>query len=607
MKLSLIEKDEQQEDIIKCPNKYVLVVSPPGTGKTVTGIRYAKHIIEKGEVNSYQKILFLTFSKNARGQLELQANELLTSKEKQFIEITNYHSFFKEKVWTYRSYLGLPLEVDIISEEERNNFLYSLISKYNIPTHLERGRKLEKLVMHLSDSLENNIPTFLHSRVPEIWKEYIPAVANEIRSENKNGHIYFDDLGYYFYRIISESSLLLKVYCTKYPVIIADEFQDTSELQWYIVRELARKGKLLVFADELQQIHEWRGASNKRIEQVRNEFHPEEKTLETLHRFKNNTELKYVFERLREVLFSQLTEKINCKKNEKFHFIKYSIERGRKAENKILVLELLKSLLPNGYRKSVGILLTENKDVQDLYRYLNKKGFFCKMISEGTRQHNLARRILSYIQKTKTQYDYLKLVLFLLKEISCDDRFDQSDWQKFQTQLKGKKIEIRRLRAEAKTKFIDFFNEKFSNLHFTHNTFVKNIVMTENSLRQVLRFDEEIFAPLRKIAKILEKNDPDNTYSIKQIIETWQGELIRIQFARSVKTYRGLYVMTVHQAKGKEFDHVIIPYFDNRSFGTEPEEKRKFYVAVTRTKESVTILIPDNDENKSRLSDYFEF
>lgn len=606
-KLFLIEKDEQQEDIIKCPNKYILVVSPPGTGKTVTGIRYAKHIIEREEINSYQKILFLTFSRNARGQLELQANELLTSKEKRFVEITNYHRFFKEKVWAYRSYLGLPLELGIISEEERNKFLDGLISKYNIPTHLGRGKKLEKLIMHLSDSLENNIPAFLHSRVPEIWKQYIPIVANEIRSENNKGHIYFDDLGYYFYRMISESPLLLKVFCTKYPVVIADEFQDSSELQWYIVKELAKKGKLLVFADELQQIHEWRGASNKRIDQVKDDFHPEEMTLETLHRFKDNPELKYIFERLRKVLFGQLREKINCKKNKEFRFVKYSIARGRKAVNKSLILGLLKKLLPGGCRKSVGILLTENTDVQDLHRYLNKKGFFCKMISEGTRQHNLARRILNSIQKTKTQHDYLKLVLFLLEEICCDDRFKKRNWEKFQAQLKGKKIEIARLRAKEKIEFIDFFNEKFSNLDFNHNTFLKNIVMTENSLRRVLRFNEEIFAPLRKIARILEKIDPDNTYSIKQVIETWQGELIRIQFARSVKTYRGLYVMTVHQAKGKEFDHVIIPYFDNRSFGTEAEEKRKFYVAVTRSKQSVNILIPNNDKAKSKLSDYFEF
>ena len=92
--MSIIYPDPDQECIINCRDKVILVEAPPGSGKTVTGVLYAQSIIEKGldkgeRLKPHQRALFLTFSKNARAELQIEADRILSKETQKRIEITN--------------------------------------------------------------------------------------------------------------------------------------------------------------------------------------------------------------------------------------------------------------------------------------------------------------------------------------------------------------------------------------------------------------------------------------------------------------------------------------------------------------------------------------
>ena len=166
--MSIISHDPDQEDIINCGDKAILVEAPPGSGKTVTGVLYAQSIIEKGfgkdkkeQLKSHQEVLFLTFSKNARAELQIEADGILLKEAHKRIEITNFHSFFRQKVWAFRTYLGLPLNLEIISPEERYNALESFINKdSSIPDLHKAENQRNHELDQLSNILEYNNSAF---------------------------------------------------------------------------------------------------------------------------------------------------------------------------------------------------------------------------------------------------------------------------------------------------------------------------------------------------------------------------------------------------------------------------------------------------------------
>lgn len=111
--------DQAQEDVLADESECLLVEAPPGSGKTHTAVRLVGRDIDAGRIGSTQRALVLTFSRSARSQLDSYAAELLTPSQRARSEITNYHAWFWQKVTQYRTSLGLPLQIELATEAER--------------------------------------------------------------------------------------------------------------------------------------------------------------------------------------------------------------------------------------------------------------------------------------------------------------------------------------------------------------------------------------------------------------------------------------------------------------------------------------------------------
>ena len=607
--------DPDQENVINCRDKTVLVEAPPGSGKTVTGVLYAQSIIEKGldkEAHSkpHQKLLFLTFSKNARAELQIEADRILSKETQERIEITNFHSFFRQKVWAFRTYLGIPLNLEIISPEERYNTLESFISKDNSIPNLYVGKnQRDQELDQLSNILEYDNPAFPSPhypiKFPDKWKAYAHPIREFILNENRNGRIYFDDFGYYFYRMISESNVLLEIYQEKYPVIIVDEFQDSSDLQFEIVKRLKGNGYLLLFADELQQIYEWRGAALDRLEQAKDFYNIQPKSLNTLHRFKGKPVLKRILEDIRFNYRNDRINSIDCRNCSDFKIQPFDAQ-GRAAPIGCfnLLRKKVRSFQSQESQYSIGILFYRNDYMRSTKKHFRKFGIGCREISKGDEQHNFFRGLI--IPLGDIESSKLKIVLHVYRSIlteSYDGNYTVP-WDEIEKRYLriGRPIENVSHRREEARLLIKDINNLLTTKFNTISSFLGEISKKLDTLRRTFRINRDIFNLYESLAGIATAHP---NLSQSEIIELIEGKFLQFQFARVQRLRRGIYILTIHQAKGKEFGHVILPYVDSRSFKDTLNFRKLFYVGISRAKQSVTIMFPIND--KSNILDQFQF
>ena len=109
--------DAEHDAVLACQERHQVVVAPPGTGNTYVSVRLAGALAE--ELAPHARVLLLTFSRQARGQLEREAARQLAPALRARVEVTNYHRLCWQAVQAYRRLLGLPDVLDVGSSRRR--------------------------------------------------------------------------------------------------------------------------------------------------------------------------------------------------------------------------------------------------------------------------------------------------------------------------------------------------------------------------------------------------------------------------------------------------------------------------------------------------------
>lgn len=533
------------------------------------------YLKEFNRENLNQKVLILTFSKNARAQIIKQLEVLDDGclKYQKFIEITNYHSFYQKYIWTYTNYLGLPDSISITSPSKRR----SLIIKFLIENGV--ANPTEAQINWATDLLEGDFRPQNKKKLKEIEKivDLKEDIINYIISLNKEGHIAFSDFGFYMKMLIEKSKLFLNILQNKYKLIVLDEYQDSSDIQDLIVKKLVgTSNKAVFFADSKQMIYEWRGAKATRLSELKQYYNGEFKSLvlTEVFRYKNNSNLLNLMQNARKGIFvkddlrnQQRIKIIDVLIDEKNINLYLPMIKNKCYSN--MKYEVLKQL--KKYKgKTIGILSRRN----DIVEYLKEKfvvDFKINLneLSNNEEEHDFIVTICEFI--TTDEYsDIDKLTRFLLWltfEVTYEKSFG-----------KVKKNVIREI--------------TFDNIKSVRNEVVKKIkgyVETINDLESVklslveyLKFvkaqDIVINNKMLNLAiKVIKTKDID--------LEKATSLLLQYQYNNSFKDLKGEYILNIHQSKGREFDVVFL--IDSESI---KNEENLLYVALSRVKEEIVIF-----------------
>ncbi|HHJ0461581.1 TPA: UvrD-helicase domain-containing protein [Legionella pneumophila] len=560
---------------------HALVIGGPGSGKTTIALKKAIVRIEEG-LKTGQSILFLSFSKAAVARVAESANEWISEEYLKNVSIQTFHSFFWSIIKTHAYLLGSPKKLTILLPHDEKA--------------LNKGIK------------ENG----------EHWDSW---TIERDRLFYKDGKIAFDLFAPIVLKLLSGSSKIKPLVCSKYPLLIVDEAQDTDDEQWSIIRGLASDSQLICLADLEQQIYTFRkGVSTERVADIlkllsplridlgnQNNRSPDTEILQCGNDILSSSPKKGAYRGVSRRKFNPCKEKRNA--------------AIRSAVGQIFkVLSTIENPSPN-----IAILTTTNKGVTTIVDALRgnetNKLIPHKILFDETKAL-LSSRLIAFLLEPKISnnfiYDkieFLKLLSNIFQSIGTKVALKKADsWLKcIKSLMNNEKCKVTKIIESVENILSQLLKNPFSGNPGKDWMLVRNMLNDSSSkdLQEVATAVEYLMVFNRR--KIISSGlsarwqSHGNYESARNVVDAALTQSLLIS---DDNEHSGLHVMTMHKSKGKQFDGVIL-FHEYRIcpftiHGDRPpyEKSRKLLrVAVTRAKKHV-IFLTDASNSPEILSGF---
>lgn len=571
-----------------------LVIAGAGSGKTKVLTTRIANLISSG-INS-SNILAITFTNKAANEMRERVENLIGM---HYAFVGTFHSFGLRVIKENTLEVGLSKNFTIIDTEDVNSVIKKILKdlaldpKEYSPAFLRSKISFIKNNMLTDSEMEKFLIAPAEKIAIKVYHEYEKILK-------RNNTIDFDDLLKKPVELFTKNKEILEKYQDKYKYILIDEYQDTNEVQYKLVKLIARKTEnLFVVGDPSQSIYAFRGANFQNILNFEKDY--DNCTVITLPQNYRSTQtildaandvIKNNKQRKDLDLFSDLGQGVK---------IKYVRAFNDEAEVSRVVSEI-KDLEANGYRK---------KDIAVFYRTnAQSRSIEDKMVKE-----NIPYKVYGsyYFYKRKEIKDllaYLKLIANHNDDISLKRVINEP-----KRKIGDKTIENIETMAMIENKSMFDVISSGKELEF------KELILELTKLSENLSLTELIdkVLELTKIKELYEKEKTlesdlriENLMEFKSVTENFEKEtgtvnlndfLEEISLVADATEYSAdsdaVTLMTIHSAKGLEFKVVfiigmeegILPH-QNALYDAEQleEERRLMYVAITRAKEKLYLL-----------------
>jgi DNA helicase-2/ATP-dependent DNA helicase PcrA len=262
------ELNDEQRDVVLAGGGPLLVIAGAGSGKTRTLVYRVARLIESGHDPS--RILLLTFTNKAAREMLRRVETLLAVDTRRLMGGT-FHSVGNRLLRRFGTRLGLSANFTILDPEDAREMLEAATSDRRIPTLERRFPKGDVLLDLYSYTINTGRP------FPEVLAEHAPhfseletdivAVFQRYRERKRAGNACdYDDLLLMWKRLLDEVPEAAAQLSASYDHVLVDEYQDTNRLQGELVDGMARvKKNVTVVGDDAQAIYSFRGASFENI------------------------------------------------------------------------------------------------------------------------------------------------------------------------------------------------------------------------------------------------------------------------------------------------------------------------------------------------------
>lgn len=570
----IVLREDTKRQAILSSKKNLLIMGGPGSGKTTIALFKAKQIVESGILKDSQKVLFLSFARATISRIEEQAGNLIFPHTKGQIEINTYHGF----IWNiirHHGYLLTDQPIKLLPPHEAPKYLLG-IEKNNV-----------------KDKLNN------------LFYE--------------NGLIHFDLFAQICTQLLTQSCAIRRLVSRMYPIIILDEFQDTNQDEWTLIKLLGESSRLIVLADPNQRIYDFRGADPKRIIQLIDTFSPDIFDFGEENNRSNGTDIvQFGNDLLSNVNRGKQYQSVDIKE---YVFLK---KPNTHLFLKIAVLQTIERLKQNQIPDwSIAVLVPTNVLMLEVSDFFQRKQTLTNgrvypsinhEVAIETAGPSLAALFIAYLldrgsAQQCTLEEILKKIVDHILGRCGNNPVPKKDLE-FVVGIE-KYFLTKKMRGKSRETLIDECRSLSAIVNQT--PFSGSIIEDWKSiLGIILQFHSEYLLCIANDAKyirLLQRGTQlySSLDSIWRRFHTYQGAvnavseaLTQEHFTISTKRWIGVNVMTIHKAKGKEFDEVIIyeGLYHNRIVSKADridQARLNLRVAVTRAKRHTLILTPKDD------------
>lgn len=584
---------EAQKEAITHKQGPMLVLAGPGSGKTLVITKRTQHLIEEYGINP-ARILVITFTKAAAEEMKERFIKLMEGKNLG-VNFGTFHAvFFKILRYAYNYNAS-----NIISDEQKYRYYKELIDELEIEIEDEK-EFIEGISSEISlvKSEKMDINNYYSMNCSE--DNFAKLYAGYERKLRKANLIDFDDMLLLCYELLVARPDILALWQHKYEYILIDEFQDINKIQYDIIRLLAKpQDNLFIVGDDDQSIYRFRGAKPEIMLNFSKDY---PKAKQVLLNYNYRSKGKIVNAALRVVKNnSKRYEKEITTIHEDGDEVEIKVAADLPEENK-MVLELIHEYHKKGYAYSqIAILYRTNTQPGALVEKLMEYNIPFRMRDAipNIYEHWITKNILAYIKIAMGSRDrslFLEIINRPKRYISRDCFGNPVvDLNRVKEYYSDRSYVIERIeKLEYDLALLKKTNP------FAAITYIRRAIGYDDYLREYADFRRMKVDELYDILSELQENSRDfKTYEEWFAhMEAYQEELKRQVEQRKNKSYDGVSLSTFHASKGLEYDVVIIidanegitPHRKALLLEDMEEERRMFYVAMTRAKQRVHIF-----------------
>lgn len=593
-----------------------LVIAGPGSGKTATLISRIRNLVKEHHVKPGE-ILVLTYTKAAAEEMERRYLFMENAgKEGVSDGQVTFGTFHAICFQILKSHFPLQKK-SLISEKEKIIYLNPLLKKNRIP--FDAAGEVLRLI-----SLQKNGFALKDITLPEGMSEACFAKIKEEYAEKMqdNGKIDFDDMVNKCLLLFRENALVLEKWQHKFRFLLVDEFQDCNSLQYEILKLLAGDEKnLFAVGDDDQSIYGFRGAKPGIMKQFMEDF-PEAKCIFLEANYRSGKEIVKAAGKVIVKNKTRFPKKMYAagvhEENSTNSTVKVLAFPEKKEEYTYLA-EAIKTLSQRVAVSNVAVIFRTNREIEDLLPFLYQKRipYVVKGTIRSKYEHFLVRDIEAFLQLASGNLERH----FLLQIMNKPNRQMERSFigeQKFTWE------DIRRealdAGAYASAENVDMLKRQCIQAGKL------SPYLAINWIRKVMGYDKWLALYAAKEQTLLNQwleflDELQKEAAAFSDISQWllfvknmTEQKTALSEVNTEETDReGVQLMTMHMAKGLEFSHVFIVNVNegNIPHGKQPdeaareEERRLFYVAMTRAKTALEILYLTGTKAHPRLPSAF--
>ena len=606
-----------QDEAIKHGNGPCMVLAPPGSGKTLIVTERTRYLIEESEVRPDQ-ILVITFTRYAAREMK-ERFERLTAGKNYPVTFGTFHSIF---YGILKCAYGIGAN-NLMSEKESSVLLQEVLDQTDIEStpEVEDEDELVRELLREVGMVKNGLYHLKDFHSKYLTQDEFAEVFRSYEHQKKELKKFdFDDMLVQCYALFRKKPEILQGWQKRFQYILIDEFQDINRVQYEVIRMLAApRYNLFVVGDDDQSIYGFRGAKPELMLYMKQEFpalrtisltvnyrstefitgaaarvilHNDTRFYKRVQSFRGRGQNVHVQEVLDEQEEAQyVTEEIQKKLDQ-------GIEPGEIA---VLFRTAVQARMISEILSEHRIPFEMRDYVTNFYRHFIVKDMMAYLqLAAGKRDRSLfltiCNRPLRYLARNSMENRQVNFED--LRKFYCDkdwmlDIIDQFD------------VDVRMMKNMAPYAAIQYIRKKIG-----YDDFLKEYAEKHQIPWKQLM---DVVAELEERSKNFKSYDEWEIHIAKytQELEEQQAKARKIRGERENKVQ----LMTIHSAKGLEFEDVFvihanegeIPHQKAEKKEEIEEERRLFYVALTRAKNNLCIsYITQKNGNSIKPSRFVE-
>ncbi|MDD2983985.1 MAG: 3'-5' exonuclease [Crocinitomicaceae bacterium] len=614
--------NESQRVAVENIDGPTMVIAGAGSGKTRVLTYRIAHMVNLG-VDPFQ-ILALTFTNKAAKEMKNRISSIVGGNESMNITMGTFHSVFSRILRFNADKLGYPQNFTIYDTQDSKALLKTIIKEFNLD---DKAYKANNVLGRISSAKNSLISPEAYAANADILEEDRQSSRPEMARIYKAyaarcfqaGAMDFDDLLYKTNVLLRDFPDVLQYYQHKFKYILVDEYQDTNYAQYLIVKKLAAVYEnICVVGDDAQSIYSFRGANIQNILNFKKDY-PDFKMFKLEQNYRSsksivaaaNSVIANNQDQIQKVVWTDndegkpITIIKTLTDNEEGKVIAEKMFEARQAENldysDFAILyrtnrqsrafeEALRKLnLP--YKIYGGLSFYQRKEIKDLLSYFR--------LAANSKDEEALKRVINYPKRAIGKTSMETVVI-------AANQYGVSLWEVISEMHKYPVA----LNAGTKAKFADFATmiKSFSAQIDTLPAYDMAVQIAKSSgvLKELHNEKEKGPEEVERYQNVEEllagiKNFSSNKGEIvtKTLSEFMMDVALLTDADQETEDdLNKISLMTIHSSKGLEFKHVFIVGLEENLFPSQmvlntrselEEERRLFYVALTRAEVSCTI------------------